>query len=223
MGRYENTSETPAAMPRSSVTSPCTRGNSFGLPFEPERRQKVLCNADVKSSGCEGEERQSVGDSDRARPDLYKKEAEIFMDVSVLIGKPLGALRPSPPITAREEVNTRARTHTHTDADERRWSESQSAAPVQRPCHPQPGRQPFIRLIRLHRRSNIVTIITRAVIVTILSGTYGREQPLRALSQTQPNWLGLISEHWHARARLGSPRGPQLLSPADGDEETDTL
>ena len=113
MGRYENTSETPAAMPRSSVTSPCTRGNSFGLPFEPERRQKVLCNADVKSSGCEGEERQSVGDSDRARPDLYKKEAEIFMDVSVLIGKPLGALRPSPPITAREEVNTRARTHTH--------------------------------------------------------------------------------------------------------------
>lgn len=47
-------------------------------------------------------------DSDRERPDLYKKEAEIFMDVSVLIGKPLGALRPSPPITVREEVNARS-------------------------------------------------------------------------------------------------------------------
>lgn len=47
-------------------------------------------------------------ESDRERPDLYKKEAEIFMDVSVLIGKPLGALRPSPPITAWEEVNTHA-------------------------------------------------------------------------------------------------------------------
>jgi len=56
--------------------------------------------------GSEGvEERQSVRDSDgeRERPDLYKKEAEIFMDVSVLIGKPLGAPRPSPPITGREE------------------------------------------------------------------------------------------------------------------------
>ena len=49
-------------------------------------------------------------DSDEERPDLYKKEAEIFMDVSVLIGKPLGALRPSPPITAGEEVNTQTRT-----------------------------------------------------------------------------------------------------------------
>ena len=59
-------------------------------------------------------------DSDRERPDLYKKEAEIFMDVSVLIGKPLGALRPSPPITACEEVNT----HTHTHANERLWSQA---------------------------------------------------------------------------------------------------
>lgn len=48
-------------------------------------------------------------DSDGERPDLYKKEAEIFMDVSVLIGKPLGALRPPPPITAGEEVNTHTR------------------------------------------------------------------------------------------------------------------
>lgn len=29
------------------------------------------------------------------------------MDVSVLIGKPLGAMRPSPPIIAWEEVNMR--------------------------------------------------------------------------------------------------------------------
>lgn len=66
-------------------------------------------------------------DSDRERPDLYKKEAEIFMDVSVLIGKPLGALRPSPPITAREEV--KAHTLSRTREDERRWSEGHSAAP----------------------------------------------------------------------------------------------
>lgn len=56
----------------------------------------------------------------RERPDLYKKEAEIFMDVSVLIGKPLGALQPSPPITAREEVNI----HSETCGEERRWPAS---------------------------------------------------------------------------------------------------
>ena len=95
--------------------------------------------------GREGEERQSVRDSDRERPDLYKKEAEIFMDVSVLIGKPLGALQPPPPITAREEVNphththARTQTHAHARAGERRWSEGQSVASNPRdPCHPQP-------------------------------------------------------------------------------------
>lgn len=51
--------------------------------------------------------RESERDNDRERPDLYKKEAEIFMDVSVLIGKLLGAMRPSPPVTAWEEVNVR--------------------------------------------------------------------------------------------------------------------
>lgn len=35
------------------------------------------------------------------------------MDVSVLIGKPLGARRPSPPITAREQGNTHTHTQTH--------------------------------------------------------------------------------------------------------------
>lgn len=69
----------------------------------------------MKYYGCEGKERQreSERDSEWERPDLYKKEAEIFMDVSVLIGKPLGALRPSPPITAWEEVNTRSLTPTY--------------------------------------------------------------------------------------------------------------
>lgn len=73
----------------------------------------------MKYYGCEGEGRQSVRDSDRERPDLYKKEAEIFMDVSVLIGKPLGALRPSPPITAGEEVNA----HSHGGASSVRGPE----------------------------------------------------------------------------------------------------
>ena len=171
-----------------------------------------------------------MGDSDRERPDLYKKEAEIFMDVSVLIGKPLGALRPSPPITAREEVNTHTHAHnTHTHTYTHTHVQMSGGGPRARarplssdPVIPIPGGWLLIRLLCLRRCSSIVTIITRAVIITVLSGTYGREQPLRALSQTQSNWLGLISEHWHAQARLGSPRGPQLLSPAD-DEETDTL
>ena len=53
-------------------------------------------------------------ESDRERPDLYKKEAEIFMDVSVLIGKTVGALRPSPPITEQEVVHAHTHSHTHT-------------------------------------------------------------------------------------------------------------
>lgn len=75
----------------------------------------------MKYYGCEGKERQraSERDSEWERPDLYKKEAEIFMDVSVLIGKPLGALWPSPPITAWEEVNT----HSHPRIGECQWSE----------------------------------------------------------------------------------------------------
>ena len=56
-------------------------------------------------------QRERARESDRERPDLYKKEAEIFMDVSVLIGKPLGALRPSPPIAEQEAV--KSHTHTH--------------------------------------------------------------------------------------------------------------
>ncbi len=138
------------------------------------------------------------------------------MDVSVLIGKPLGALRPSPPITAWEEVNT----HSRTGADERRWSEGQSAASTPRPCHPQPERRRFRRLICLRQGSGIVRIITRAVIITVLSGTYGREQPLRALSQTQPNWLGLISGTGTHCSALWEA---SITVPADGDEETDTF
>lgn len=58
------------------------------------------------------------------------------MDVSVLIGKPLGALRPSPPITAWEEVNTHAHAHTHTHRVECQWSEGHSVASASLPPSP---------------------------------------------------------------------------------------
>lgn len=83
--------------------------------------------------GCEGEEtrRGSERGCDRERPDLYKKEVEIFMDVSVLIGKPLGALRPSPPITDWEEVNARTQKHARLQ-----WLEVQSEASTPRLSSP---------------------------------------------------------------------------------------
>lgn len=43
------------------------------------------------------------GEKVRQKADLYKKEAEIFMEVSVLIHKPLGALWPIRPIAAQEK------------------------------------------------------------------------------------------------------------------------
>lgn len=89
-----------------------------------------------------------------------------------------------------------------------------------RPCHRQPERRLFIRLICLRQGSGIVRIITRDVIITVLSGTYGREQPLRALSQTQPNWLGLISSTGTHRSAL---REASITVPADGDKETGAL
>lgn len=52
------------------------------------------------------------------------------MDVSVLIGKPLGALRPSPPITAWEEVNIHAHTHARESVGDPRAGEQPP------PCDP---------------------------------------------------------------------------------------
>lgn len=91
------------------------------------------------------------------------------MDESVLIGKPLGALRPPPPITASEEINAHKFIHVPSS------SGGLSAGMRPRPsdCH-LPPHAPLLPRLRLG-------IITRAFIITVICRTDGREQPLRAL------------------------------------------
>lgn len=69
-----------------------------------------------------------------------------------------------------------------------------------------------------HPSSGLVRTITGSVITTVLHCTDGLEQALRALSQAQPNWLGLSPALAHTPQLC---ERPPRLSPAVGDDQTD--
>lgn len=69
---------------------------------------------------------------ERQKADLYKKEAEIFMEVSVLIHKPLGVLQLIRPIAAKEKDK---HTCVHIRAHTLRASEVCSSSLSRLACH----------------------------------------------------------------------------------------